>query len=256
MLLYCTVSTLNPIAATTHTHTHTHTRHHIKSNNSNQQQEWRVGKSELTWDRGDDLSHLQPICETKQSTRKDQNRGTLAEQNRRSAGGTAEIRGGRGDGTGRVRLTEYGGLAGIVQAEDEDASLAVAEDRREEPRKDDAHGDARGLAPAAAQGFGSAGHGAERDLGFWGKDGGRSGEGKGRRRWSELARASTEDENDDSATGEEPLGSVRKPPEGRAMMVGFFFPPFFFLLVDSLFILFGIGKLGKNYGGLGELWWV
>jgi len=66
----------------------------------------------------------------------------------------------------RVRLTEYGGLAGIVQAEDEDASLAVAEDRREEPRKHDAHGDARGLAPAAAQGFRSAGHGAERDLGF------------------------------------------------------------------------------------------
>lgn len=63
-----------------------------------------------------------------------------------------------------MRLTEYGGLASIVQAEDEDASLAVAEDRREEPRKHDAHGDARGLAPAAALGFRSAGHGAERDL--------------------------------------------------------------------------------------------
>jgi hypothetical protein len=104
------------------------------------------------------------------------------------------IRGGKGDETGGARLTEYGGLAGIVEAEDQDAGLAVAEERREEPREHDAHGDARGLAPAAALGIRSSELGAGRDLGFCGRDGGRSGGRGGKKGGSELARASTEDE--------------------------------------------------------------
>lgn len=116
-----------------------------------------------------------------------------------------QIRGGDGEITfdgvgGRGGLTQDGGLAGIVEAEDEDAGLAVAEDRREEPREDDAHGGGGGaeVTPARAaeggglgQGFGGGGGG---DLRRGGEEGGRSG--------SELARASTQDDEDDSPNGE------------------------------------------------------
>ena len=37
------------------------------------------------------------------------------------------IRGGRGDETGGARLTEYGGLAGIVEAEEEKFGVLVGE---------------------------------------------------------------------------------------------------------------------------------
>jgi hypothetical protein len=95
-----------------------------------------------------------------------------------------------GDDLPHLQPIEYGGLAGIVEAEDQDAGLAVAEERREEPREHDAHGDARGLAPAAALGIRSSELGAGRDLGFCGRDGGRSGGRGGKKGGSELARAS------------------------------------------------------------------
>jgi hypothetical protein len=135
-------------------------------NSSNAQAEPVNQKPELTWDSGDDLPHLQPICEDEP---KHTSGIRIGEPSPQIRGGPAEIRGGKGDETGGERLTEYGGLAGIVEAEDEDACLAVAEERREEPREHDAHGDARGLAPAAALGIRSSGLGAGRDLGFGGR---------------------------------------------------------------------------------------
>jgi hypothetical protein len=53
-------------------------------------------------------------------------------------GGPADTRQGSGEKGGAI-LTQNGGLASIVEAEDEDAGLAVAEDRREEPREYDPH---------------------------------------------------------------------------------------------------------------------
>lgn len=88
-----------------------------------------------TWDRRDDLPHLQPICEPPHH--RNQNSETLANR-------TADPRGITED-WGRKRsgsLTEDGSLAGIVEAEDEDAGLAVSEHGGEEPREHDAHGGA------------------------------------------------------------------------------------------------------------------
>jgi hypothetical protein len=96
MLLYCTVSTLNPIAASTQ-----HTRHHfVESTNANLTIEMhrQVGKSEqeLTWNRGDDLPHLQPICATT-IKHTDQNRETLGRHQTADPGRT------RGDSAGERR---------------------------------------------------------------------------------------------------------------------------------------------------------
>jgi hypothetical protein len=165
-------------------------------NSSNAQAEPVNQKPELTWDSGDDLPHLQPICEDEP---KHTSGIRIGEPSPQIRGGPAEIRGGKGDETGGERLTEYGGLAGIVEAEDEDACLAVAEERREEPREHDAHGDARGLAPAAALGIRSSGLGAGRDLGF----GGRGGGGRSGGRWEGVSwRARVpKTRNGDSAAG-------------------------------------------------------
>ena len=80
-------------------------------------------ESELTWDRGDDLPHLQPICEGEPKHTSGSESRALAGTAPQIRRGPAVIRGGRGDETGGARLTEYGGLAGIVEAQEEDGVL-------------------------------------------------------------------------------------------------------------------------------------
>lgn len=82
----------------------------------------------------------------------------------------------RGDDLPHLQPIEDGRLAGIVEAEDEDAGLAVPEHRREEPREHDAHG---GAARPTRQRGTSWGFGG--DVGVWGDLGG---EGRGEI-WSE-----------------------------------------------------------------------
>ncbi len=66
MLLYCTVSTLNPIAAATQQQ-QAHTSPNPRSKPNGRKKNEGIGSGEPTWDRGDDLPHLQPICEEKKT---------------------------------------------------------------------------------------------------------------------------------------------------------------------------------------------